>query len=114
MSRDAPDDEYPVRVKGRGEKAQKASGDVCVLYDITVTLKIKISQIIGLERGWDRRKQIAEARERDVDRERASAQIYILPLSKGADSFEPLDVVHVKQLELLMETTLNSKNKPAC
>lgn len=55
MSRDAPDDEYPVRVKGRGEKAQKASGDVCMLYDITVTLKIKISQIIGLD--WRRKRE---------------------------------------------------------
>lgn len=41
--------------KAGGKKAQKASGDVCVLYDITVTLKIKISQIIGLD--WWRKRE---------------------------------------------------------
>lgn len=53
MSGDALDDDYPLRVKGR--KAQKASGDVCVLDDITVTLKIKISYIIGLD--WQRKRE---------------------------------------------------------
>lgn len=41
------DDDYPLRVRGR--KAQKASGDVCLLFDITVTPKIKILYIIGLD-----------------------------------------------------------------
>lgn len=53
MSGDALDDDYPLRVKGT--KAQKASEDVCVLYDITVTLKIKISYIIGLD--WQRKRE---------------------------------------------------------
>lgn len=68
MSGDALEDDFPLRVKGR--KAQKASGDVCVLYDITMTLQIKISYIIGLdwqaesERG--QHKQIVGARDRHI------------------------------------------------
>lgn len=54
--------------ESKAEKAQKASGDVCVLYDITVSLKIKISYIIGLDwkRKRDQHKQIAGARDRHI------------------------------------------------
>lgn len=56
MSRDTLVDDYPLRVKGK--KAQRVSGDVCMLYDITVALKIKISYIIGLD--WQRKKRVGE------------------------------------------------------
>lgn len=67
MSGDALCDDYPLRVKGR--KAQKARGDVCVLYDIYHASQDKDIihywfRMAMKERGRDEHKQIAGARDR--------------------------------------------------
>lgn len=67
MSGDALCNDYPLRVKGG--KAQKASRDVCVLYDIYRDSEDKDMihywfRMAMKERGRDQQKQIAGARDR--------------------------------------------------